>query len=242
MLLLTLCLLANINLVNAQTPLYDFKVTISDDIGGTQDLHFGLDATATNGFDSALGENQLPPLPPSGVFEARFIGDDIGVSELGQGTYLDYRTGDAGFSGSVEHEIKYQPGASANQVEISWNFPSGLTATIEDLFGGAAVNESLSDSGSFVITNLAVDKLKMTVTYNNVATSIEDFSHLQPGEFQLLQNYPNPFNPATQINYVLKEDSQVRLSVFNLRGQEVALLVNGLQKAGQTQLLFSRKI
>lgn len=54
----------------------------------------------------------------------------------------------------------------------------------------------------------------------------------QPGEFSLLQNYPNPFNPATSITYRLTQPAQVRLSVFNLTGQEVAILVSERQAQG----------
>lgn len=224
--------------VYPQTPLSDLKITISDDKGGKQDIHFGLDISATNGFDLGLGENELPPFPPTGVFEARFIGDDIGVSELGLGSYYDYRSGDSNFEGMVEHEIKYQVGASGSQIEIAWDFPEGVSATLEDFFGGAVVSETMSDSGGFVITNLAVDKLKMTVTYTVAVTSIEDLGTLTPSEFQLFQNYPNPFNPSTQITYSLRKDTQVRVSVYNLVGQEISRLVDQFQQAGRYDISF----
>jgi hypothetical protein len=53
-----------------------------------------------------------------------------------------------------------------------------------------------------------------------------------PKEFGLMQNYPNPFNPATAISYRLSAISVVKLSVFDVLGREVALLVQEQKEAG----------
>lgn len=42
-------------------------------------VRFGLDPTATDGIDPSLNEFELPPSPPSGIFDARFVGDGIGI-------------------------------------------------------------------------------------------------------------------------------------------------------------------
>ena len=54
----------------------------------------------------------------------------------------------------------------------------------------------------------------------------------RPNGVVLGQNYPNPFNPSTMIPYELSSSSWVRLEVFNLLGQRLALLVDGEQEAG----------
>jgi hypothetical protein len=53
-----------------------------------------------------------------------------------------------------------------------------------------------------------------------------------PSEWVLAQNAPNPFNPLTQITYGLLEPCRVRLTIYNLLGQEVARLVDTEQRAG----------
>ncbi len=59
-----------------------------------------------------------------------------------------------------------------------------------------------------------------------------------PSEYSLQQNYPNPFNPSTRINFSLKADSKVTLKVFNILGQEVAILVNENLTAGEHNIIF----
>ena len=60
-----------------------------------------------------------------------------------------------------------------------------------------------------------------------------------PSEFSLSQNYPNPFNPSTAINFSIAEKGFVTLKVFNLLGQEVALLVNEEKAAGHYNVNFN---
>ena len=53
-----------------------------------------------------------------------------------------------------------------------------------------------------------------------------------PQQFTLGPNYPNPFNPATVIPYQLASAAHVRLEVFNVLGQRLATLVDGVWSAG----------
>jgi hypothetical protein len=59
-----------------------------------------------------------------------------------------------------------------------------------------------------------------------------------PGRCRLEQNYPNPFNPTTGIRFQIPGVSEVRLSVYDLLGREVAVLVNGRMGAGAHEVTF----
>ena len=60
-----------------------------------------------------------------------------------------------------------------------------------------------------------------------------------PPDFYLAQNYPNPFNPSTTIRYGLPKDAQVQISVYNILGQRVALLVEERERAGNHEVVFN---
>ena len=67
-------------------------------------------------------------------------------------------------------------------------------------------------------------------------TAIGDFGVNIPLRFSLEQNYPNPFNPTTVISWQLAVSSPVTVTLYNLRGQRVAVLLNETQTAGRHQL------
>jgi hypothetical protein len=62
--------------------------------------------------------------------------------------------------------------------------------------------------------------------------SIKSLVRELPTQFTLNQNYPNPFNPSTTIQFELPRTSQVNLTVFDILGREVSVLVNARRNAG----------
>ena len=58
-------------------------------------------------------------------------------------------------------------------------------------------------------------------------------------DYQLFQNYPNPFNSCTVIHYSIEKASHVVVTVYNIKGQKVAALVNKSQAAGTYNVIWN---
>jgi len=177
----------------------EIPFTVEDNDGHSGTLVFGLDETATSGIDPALGEVEQPPLPPSGVFDRRFVSRP-GQSELGQGTLVDIRNAPAfPFSGTYEHQIYYQTGGAGTEITVSWDLPPAIItgSLIQDVFGGVFYNQPFVGIGSMTITNPAlVTGLQIFVVYDTIVpVEITSFTAELTGQEVSLN-----WTTATEIN------------------------------------------
>ncbi len=123
----------------------------------------------------------------------------------------------------AEYTLKFNandyPASIGNKLGVLLSNPSPKTGTYNNSGGWLNVD-------NFKLNNLAVP----TAVSNKVNI---------PATFSLSQNYPNPFNPTTTITYSIKSSSNVRLTVYDILGREVAVLVNGFQNSGSHKIIFS---
>lgn len=93
---------------------------------------------------------------------------------------------------------------------------------------GVAVNVTLAEDNE---TFASAD-----ITMAADITSAEDEE--LPRTVRLLQNYPNPFNPTTTLEYEIATPQRVTLSVHDMLGRRVAVLVDGMRAAGPHEVAF----
>ena len=143
-----------------------------------------------------------------------------GVSEGFYGSY-DYATLKYNSEGIVEWETRY---------DFKYDSPVDV---VSDGLGNVYV------SGRTVFDNDS-EAMAVTIKYTDESvTGTDKENNNLPGTFQLSQNYPNPFNQTTNISWNIKQNSFISLKVYNILGQEIATLVNGMKSAGTHTVSFN---
>lgn len=101
------------------------------------------------------------------------------------------------------------------------------------IFSPVGVGTGAIDFARIQITDKNGELLALSGHNRSVITDVEEEEvRLLPSDYRLWQNHPNPFNPVTQIAYDFPEAGEVRLTVYTLTGQKVAVLVDGHRDAG----------
>ena len=130
----------------------------------------------------------------------------------------------------------------------AWYLPTGSTTWTQLFADGSFVAECGAVKDDFVMIGTYNNSV-LTARYSGLVTDVRQ--SLRAGvavEYALHQNYPNPFNPSTIIAYTIAGDlekgrggERVRLSVYDLLGREVAVLVDGYQTPGEHRVTFDAR-
>jgi hypothetical protein len=150
----------------------------------------------------------MPPPPPQGGFDVRFEGDRIAEPGAANGT----------------REVGIIVRGAVYPLRIEWTsaLPGlailriGVNEVPLDPTGGTTIRSR--DPLSLVIGRVASARI--------------------PGTFALDASYPNPFNPSATIRYSLPVAANVSLRVYDVLGQEVARLAEGMQAPGVKEARF----
>ncbi|MCA9732913.1 T9SS type A sorting domain-containing protein [candidate division KSB1 bacterium] len=132
------------------------RITDGGGIGTGERLTFGQSSVAGPGLDGGIGEAELPPPPPSGVFYAGF---QLPATNAGA-SLSDFRHSD---ELNLVWDITLQPGVGGFPMLLSWN-PALLPAGdfyLQDNITGDIVNVDMKQQASFLLQNAAVSSLKI---------------------------------------------------------------------------------
>jgi hypothetical protein len=216
--------------------------------GSVRPNTYGVDLVTTNNFGplGQFGEVSSPP-PDAEGNRVRFI-DIPGRTQLGAAGGLfkyDFR----GYSSSTQidtfvievtgtvvenNDLIVSWGATLNTLATGWTINTRTPAAI-----GAPVKDMLQMpyQHTFAVTSNPV-RFAIVKSGANAVTAVREIPSVRPQSFALSQNFPNPFNPTTEIRFSVAQAGPVRLSVYNLLGQEVAQLVNEFKNAGVYAVRF----
>jgi hypothetical protein len=127
--------------------------------------------------------------------------------------------------------------------------PAKTSEKIELSVDASSIESGTYDPHLVFIDSGTMEKVSVVPLHFKVVSELEKVPPQQlqkqtlgeqlPDEFELLQNYPNPFNPSTQIKYSVPANGLVKLSVFNLIGEEITVLVNEVVDAGFYGVAFN---
>jgi photosystem II stability/assembly factor-like uncharacterized protein len=149
-------------------PIWLNQITVEDG-GGTESaktLTIGQDPNATDSIDASLGEYELPPPPPTGIFDTRLnLPTNPQVS-----SFIDYRDS---AETDIIWTITFQPSSAGYPITFSWDstsFPEG-TFYLKDRINGYFVFINMKNQSSYTLTNAAITSL--SIIYKGVSSVVD---------------------------------------------------------------------
>lgn len=153
----------------------------------------------------------LPGTPFSSVFENAFPGKTL---------LQVVSTGGGGLIALGRHTVAALLNAASSGVDYDMT-PADVISAFNAVYPGP-------DTSYERLKNIFEDYNEQGCPLNRGIAPAES----EPTTHRLLQNYPNPFNPTTEIVFQLVEATQVRVRVFNVLGEEVRSMAEGVYEAG----------
>jgi photosystem II stability/assembly factor-like uncharacterized protein len=89
-----------------------------------------------------------------------------------------------------------------------------------------------------VITNFNKDTIDFTMG-NGTLLGTSQEGNVIPDDYSLGVNYPNPFNPSTKISFSIPKESKIGITIYDILGKEIAVLVNAELKAGNYSVAWN---
>ena len=150
-----------------------------------------------------LTKYELPPVPPSGMFDVR------------------YETG----------KIAEKISDAMRNIELNGvQFPLMIKVEGIDIKlmneNGRSIKSNLKSGEEIILSDATIKKISVS--------TIE-----VPKEYALEQNFPNPFNPTTTINFSLPKQTQLKINLYNMLGEQVLTIIEGMYESGYHRVTFN---
>ena len=148
------------------------------------------------------------------------------------GVKLEWKT--ASEVNNYGYTVQRKSEEDAEFADLSGAFIAGKGTTVEPQ-SYSYVDKSVTGAGTYAY-RLKQQDMDGTVHYSQsvvVKVTVTDVAEVAPRVFQLMQNYPNPFNPSTQVKFSVETTGRAVVKVYNMLGEEVATLHDGIAEAGR---------
>ncbi len=202
-------------------------------------------------YDPSSQSINIPPGESITLHGVIFMGDDL--DDLKDKSLIAEAFYDSGYDLALYEDEIFRPfltyfGTDANSIELNWMIDEGA----DDLYLYYRMKQDPpidweiieldTEIDSYILTDLLYDTYyeffiaadhgdlyleSSTHRAKPTITAVEDGYQLPAGEgTRIVGNYPNPFNPDTRILFFIEEPSEVRLEIYNIRGQLVRVLTD----------------
>lgn len=160
------------------------------------------------------------------------------MSSTGTGGSLGKLSEQVGIEGSLIYATDNSTGSVAGygvtntdgSFTVAELAPGSYTVTVDKV--DYSSTSSATASPTYDPTTGAAVTSTVSLSVDAVVTDVSPAQSAVPTNYVLAQNYPNPFNPTTQILFAIPQNERVTLSIYNVLGQRIATLVDGMLVQG----------
>ncbi|HLT47809.1 MAG TPA: T9SS type A sorting domain-containing protein, partial [Rubricoccaceae bacterium] len=203
-----------------------------------------LKGTLAGGTPLTLVVTPLDPpveVPPGGSFRFTVQASNTGDEPVTFDLWAEATHGDTGLSVTHGPRTLTLPAGASRQFTVTQRVPLRAPAGeyAYTIHAGDFPDGAVASDG-FPVTVLGTPAADGTAAFDWDLTfdATEVGAGVQPARHALEQNAPNPFRAESVIRYALPEGAHVTLRVYDVLGQEVAVLVDGYREAGRHAVTF----
>ena len=218
-----------------------WRLTLTAVIENSADMitTLGADTNATDGFDIPYDFPE-PPVPPSGDWVTAYFHHEDWHQGLGRKFNRDIRAG-LEYQDQVEWIMTVET-SNVDTVILNWSdiretTPADYSIILVDPESDQTIDMNEVDSYSYLSEGLR--ELIIRVSSFN-AVKLDPYRSI-PTKFTIASIHPNPFNATTTIVYAVPFKTQVNLSIFDLAGRKLEMVVEGNVSSGYHSIIWEPK-